>query len=43
VVVDLGGGGGGGGEDSKVDFGVSSHGVAGRAEDYRHSVDDSLP
>jgi hypothetical protein len=41
--VDFGGGGGGGGEDSKVDFGVSSRGGAGRAEDSRHSGDDSLP
>jgi hypothetical protein len=32
VVVDFGGGAGGGGEDSKVDFGVSSHGGAGGAE-----------
>jgi hypothetical protein len=43
VVVDFGGGGGGGGEDSKADFGVSSHGGAGRAEDSLHSGDDSLP
>jgi hypothetical protein len=42
VMVDLGGEGGAGGEDSKVDFGVSSHGGAGRAEDSRHSGDDCL-
>jgi hypothetical protein len=43
VVVDLGEEGGGGCEDSKVDFGVSSHGGTGMAEDSRHSGDDSLP
>jgi hypothetical protein len=43
VVLGSGGWGGGGGEDSKVDFGVSSCGGAGRADDSRHSGDDSIP
>jgi hypothetical protein len=42
VVVDFGGGGGGAGEDSKVDFGVSSRGAAGKAEDSSDPGDDSL-
>jgi hypothetical protein len=43
MVVDFGAGGRGAGEDSKVDFGVSSRGGGGQAEDSHHSGDDSHP